>query len=86
MATGQRGHSPEYYSSWVVNHGDPSGATRMLERPRRAVVDARTYGGHRVRLQLYAIATAPGWVCVQQDLQDRAPWNAWVPARTVTPV
>lgn len=77
---------PAHYSSWVVNHGDPGGATRMLERPRRAVVDARTYGGHRVRLQLYAIATAPGWVCVQQDLPERAPWNAWVPARTVIPV
>ncbi|MBC7306796.1 MAG: hypothetical protein H5T80_07650 [Dietzia sp.] len=80
-----RARHPDY-SSWVVNHGDPAGATRMLERPRRAVVDAVTYGGHRVRLQLYAIATAPGWVCVQQDLRDRSPWNAWVPSRTVTPV
>ena len=80
-----RGPHPDY-SGWVVNHGDPDGPMRMLGRPRRAVVDARTYGGHRVRLQLFVIATAPGWVCVEQDLRDRAPWRAWVPSRTATPV
>ncbi|WP_225754705.1 hypothetical protein [Actinotalea sp. Marseille-Q4924] len=74
------------YAGWVVNHGDPDGKVRMLEQPRRAVVDAHTYGGHQVRLQLFVIATAPGWVCVEQDLAERAPWRAWVPSRTATPV
>lgn len=73
------------YAGWVVNHGDPEGKPRMLQQPRRAVVDVDTYGGHRVRLQLYVIATAPGWVCVEQDLRDRAPWRAWVPSRQATP-
>lgn len=74
------------YSSWVVTHGDPPQRPQMIEPARRCVADVMTYGGHRVRLQLYAIARAPGWVCVQQDLRDRAPWNAWVPARQVTPI
>lgn len=73
------------YSSWLVNHGQPQ-HVKMLDRPRRAVVIAPTYGGHQVTLQLYAIARAPGYVCVQQDLRDRAPWNAWLPAEQVTPV
>ena len=81
----QRSPTPSY-ASWVVNHGDPPGTSRMLDRPRRAVVEAQTYGGWSVRVQLFVIATAPGWVCVQQDLADRAPWNAWVPSSAALPV
>lgn len=74
-----------YYSSWVVNHGDPGRGSTMLAEPRRAVVVAQTYGGHQVRLQLYVIARAPGYVCVRQDLPGRAPWNAWLPERQALP-
>jgi hypothetical protein len=81
----QRSATP-VWASWVVNHGDPPGGLRMLDRPRRAVVAAPTYGGWTVRLQLFVVATAPGWVCVQQDLAGRAPWNAWVPSASALPV
>lgn len=74
-----------YYAGWVVNHGDPP-RQRVLPEPRRAVVEARTYGRDTVRVELYVVATAPGWVCVRQDRPGRAPWNAWVPATQATPV
>lgn len=74
------------YAGWVVNRGEPHGRMQMLDPPRRAVVTTRTYAGHTVTLQLYAVSRAPGWVCVRQDRLDRSPWHAWVPAAEVTPV
>ncbi|MBO1751724.1 hypothetical protein J4G33_07910 [Actinotalea sp. BY-33] len=74
-----------YYWSWLVNHGEPRPQT-VLPQPRRAVVTTNTYGGHEVTAQVYAIARAPGYVCVRQDIAGRAPWNAWVPEERVLPV
>lgn len=79
----QRAH-PDY-SSWIVNRADPRDS-RMFDTPRRAVVRTTTYGGHRVTLQLYAVARAPGYICVRQEISGRAPWSAWVQESEVTPV
>ncbi|EYR63450.1 hypothetical protein N866_20520 [Actinotalea ferrariae CF5-4] len=73
-----------HYSGWLVTHADPQGPA-MLAPPRRAVVTTETYGGHRITVQAFAIARAPGYVCVQQHLPGRSPWNAWVPEDRVRP-
>ncbi|NCT90269.1 hypothetical protein GXB85_04780 [Cellulomonas sp. APG4] len=73
------------HSSWLVTSPEPR-PQKMLPEPRRAVARARTYGGDLVTAQVYAIARAPGFVCVEQEIPGRAPWNAWLPERAVTPV
>lgn len=74
------------WAGFIITRGDPPGRPRMLPTPRRALVVADTYGRGTLRAELYVIATAPGWVCVRQDVPGRAPWNVWIPTAQATPV
>lgn len=72
------------YADLIVTVGDPK-APRMLERPRRARVRARTYGGQVVHVELDVVAVATGLMCVRQERSGLSPWNAWVSASAVQP-
>lgn len=79
------GGPAETFEHLDVTHGDPP-AKRMLQRPRRAVVTARTYGGDVVRMELDIVARAKSLVCVCQDRAGADPWHEWIPEENARPL
>jgi hypothetical protein len=79
-----RGSHPDF-SGWLVTSGDPR-QQRVLVHPRRARVTAATYAGDTVTVEVDVVATAPGQVCVRQEIPGRAPWLAWVPSGAAVPM
>ena len=71
------------FSGWIVNRGDPKQQMR-IDPPRPAVVTTQVYDGRTLTLDVIAVARAPGFVCVEQQLPGRS-WFAWVSADDVRP-
>lgn len=71
-----------HYGYQLKTYTDPPGKV-ALEPYRSANVTSDLYDGRTVTIPVVAVAVAPGWVCVRQQLGDERHWLAWVPADRV---
>lgn len=76
--------SPVDYGTRLKNFTDPR-ETEPLDPWRSAVVTSELYDGSTVTIPVFAIARAPGFICVRQTLGNDRQWLAWVPADRVRP-
>lgn len=72
------------FGRYLKTYTDPPGKA-ALQPHRQADVTSDLYDGRTVTMPVVAVAVAPGWVCVRQQLGAEVQWLAWVPADRVRP-
>lgn len=74
------------YAKWLVNLAENPPGQRILEPRRRAYARGELYDGTHTSIPVWAVASARGWICVEQRTAGDDSWLAWLPADQVEPV